>query len=77
MFNPILGELVARERFKDYVREAEQDQLTKIASAPQPAQRADSRIPIGSFAISRLFKTLICTGQGWINLLFRHNDIPC
>ena len=79
MFNPILGELVARERFKDYVREAEELQLTKAAMAPRPAQRQSLPISIGSFsiAVTQAFKTLVCAGQGWISLLFHRNDVPC
>jgi hypothetical protein len=60
MFSPILGELVAREQYKDRLRQAELDQLAKTVSAHQPAQRFDLRTSRGSLAIAvrHLFNAL-------------------
>ena len=60
MFNPILGELIARERYKDYVRQAEQSQLTKAVIARQPADRLDLRTSLGNLliAVRHIFKAL-------------------
>jgi len=60
MFNPILGELVARERYKDYRRQAEQSRLAKAAIARQAADRSDLRTSLGNLviAVRHVFKAL-------------------
>ena len=60
MFNPILGELIAREQFKDYLREAEQDHLAKAVIAPRPAHRFEISISLSNLviAVRHLFKAL-------------------
>jgi hypothetical protein len=60
MFNPILGELVAREQHKDYVRQAERDQLANAVLASQPAHRFDLTTSLGDLliAVRHLFKAL-------------------
>ena len=40
--NPILSEMIARERFKDYLREAEQSQLADAVITRQLAHHFDS-----------------------------------
>ena len=62
MFNPILGEMIARERFKDYLREAEQDQLAEAVAAHQPAHRFDLYGALSNLviAIRHRFKVLAC-----------------
>ena len=52
MFNPILSELIARERYKDYLRQAEQSRLAKAAMARQPAGRFDLRTSLGNLLIT-------------------------
>ena len=60
MFNPILGEMIARERFKDYLREAEQSRLTTSVIARQPAHRFDLPTSLGNLliAVRHLFKAM-------------------
>jgi hypothetical protein len=60
MFNPILGELIARERYKDYVRQAEQSQLANTVIARQPADRSDLLTSLGNLliAVRHTFKAL-------------------
>ena len=60
MFNPILGELVARERYNDYRRQAEQRRLANEVIARQPADRFDLRASLGNLLIAgrHLFKAL-------------------
>ena len=60
MFNPILGEMIARERFKDYLREAEQNQLAEAVAARQPAHRFDLYSSLSNLviAIRHRFKVL-------------------
>ncbi len=60
MFNPILGELIARERYKDYLRQAEQSRLAKAAIARQPADHFDLRSSLGNLviAVRHVFKAL-------------------
>jgi hypothetical protein len=41
MFNPILGEMIAHERYKDFVRQAEQNQLANTVLTRRPAHRFD------------------------------------
>jgi hypothetical protein len=58
MFNPILGELVARERYKDYLRQAEQSRLANTAIVRHPAERFDLRTSLGNLviAVRHIFK---------------------
>jgi hypothetical protein len=58
MFNPILSELVAREQYKDRLREAEQSRLAKAGIARQPAHRFDLRTYLGNLliAVRHIFK---------------------
>jgi hypothetical protein len=60
MFNPILGELVARERFKDFIREAEQNQLANAVLEQQPAHRFELTTALSDLliAVRHLFKAL-------------------
>ena len=60
MFNPILGELVARERFKDFIREAEQNQLANAVLARQPAHRFELTAALSDLLLTvrHLFKGL-------------------
>ena len=60
MFNPILGELIAREQYKDHLRQAEQRRLVKARMAHQPAQRFDLHTPLSNhlLAVRHLFKAL-------------------
>jgi len=60
MFNPILDEMIARERFKDYLREAEQSRLTTSMMARQPAYRFDLPTSLGNLliAVRHLFKAM-------------------
>ena len=44
MSNPILGELVAREQYKDHLREAEQIRRINAVAGRQQADRSDLRI---------------------------------
>jgi hypothetical protein len=62
MFNPILSEIVARERFKDYIREAEQSRLAEAMIAPETAKRFELTISLGNLviAVRQLFKALTC-----------------
>ena len=62
MFNPILSEIVARERFKDYIREAEQSRLALAMIAPETAERFELTVSLGNLVIAamQLFKTLTC-----------------
>lgn len=43
MFNPILGELIAREQYNDYLRQAAQNRMINAAIAQQPAHRFNLR----------------------------------
>ncbi len=52
MFNPILSELVAREQYKDRLREAEHSRLAKAVMARQPAHHVDLRASLGNLLIS-------------------------
>ena len=52
MLNPILSELVAREQYKDRLREAEHSRLTHAAMARQPAHHVDLRTFLGNLLIS-------------------------
>jgi len=60
MNNPILSEMVARERFKDYIREAERDQLAQAMIASRPAQRFEIRNSFSNLVITvrHFFKAL-------------------
>ena len=60
MFNPILGEMIARERFKDYLREVEQDQLAEAVAARQPAHRFELTAALSDLLLTvrHLFKGL-------------------
>ena len=60
MFNPILNELIARERYNDSLREAERGQLAKAAIACRPAYRFDLRTHLGNLliAVRHIFKAL-------------------
>jgi hypothetical protein len=60
MFNPILSELIAREQYKDRLRQADQSRLARAAIARQPADRFDLRTSRGNLLISlrHLFKAL-------------------
>jgi len=75
----VLHELVARDRYRNYIRKTGQYQLAQEVIAPRPAQRAARPIATGNVASAagRLFTMLMCAGQGWINLLFHHSDAPC
>ena len=59
MFTPILSVLVAREQYKDRLREAEQDRLIEIAlthqSADRRGQRASGNLLL---AVRYMFKAL-------------------
>jgi hypothetical protein len=52
MFNPLLSEMVAREQYKDRLREAEQDRLVAAGMARQPADRVDLRTSLANLLIS-------------------------
>jgi hypothetical protein len=60
MFNPILSELVARERYKDFHRQAEQSRLIKAGFARQPAHHFAPQAYLGNLLMSvrHLFKVL-------------------
>jgi hypothetical protein len=60
MFNPILGELIARERFKDYVRQAEQDQRANAVLARESAHRFELTSSLSDLliAVRHIFKAL-------------------
>jgi hypothetical protein len=60
MFNPILGEFIAHEQYKDRIRQAERNQLANAASERQPAERLDWRTARDNFviAVRSLFKAL-------------------
>ena len=60
MFNPILSELVAREQYKDQLRQAEQRKLANAAIARQPADRFDPPTSLGNLliAVRHLFKAM-------------------
>ena len=52
MFSPILSELVAREQYKDRLREAEAHRLASAGKARQPAQHIDLRTSLGNLLIA-------------------------
>jgi hypothetical protein len=60
MFNPILSELVARERYKDYLRQAEQSRLITAGIVRQPVDRFDPQTSLGNLliAVRHIFKAL-------------------
>ena len=60
MFNPILGALVAREQYKDRLRQAEQSRLANAVIGRQPAYRFDLRTSLGNLVIAlrHMFKAL-------------------
>jgi hypothetical protein len=60
MFNIILSELVAREQYKDRLKEAEQHWLAKAAMAHKPAHYVDLRTSLGNLliAVRRVFGAL-------------------
>ena len=60
MFNPILGELVAREQYNDRLRQAEQSRLAKEAIVLQAANRFNLRAYLGNrlMAVKHAFKAL-------------------
>ena len=60
MFNPILSELIAREQYKDRLRQAEQDRLAEVVIARQPAYRFNLRTYLGNLliAVRHMFKAL-------------------
>lgn len=43
MFNPILGEQIAHEQYKDRIRQAERNLLANAAIAQRPRHRYDLR----------------------------------
>jgi hypothetical protein len=62
MFSPNMGELVAREQYKDRLREVEHQRLVDAASARPRANRIDLRPLLGNLLISsrHLFRVLVC-----------------
>jgi hypothetical protein len=52
--------MIARERFKDYLREAERIRLTTSVIARQPARRFDLPTSLGNLliAVRHLFKAM-------------------
>ena len=52
MFSPILSELVAREQYKDRLREAEHHRLASAGMARKPAQHVDLRTSLGNLLIA-------------------------
>jgi hypothetical protein len=60
MFNPILSELIAREQYKDRLRQAEQSRLAEVGIARQPADRFNLRTYLDNLlnALRHMFKAL-------------------
>ena len=60
MFNPILSELLARERYNDHLRQAGRSRRAKAAIARQMVRRVDPRASLGNLliAVRHLFKAL-------------------
>lgn len=52
MFNPILGELVAREQYRDRLIEAEHNRLIATEMVRQPARHFDLRTWLSNRLIS-------------------------
>jgi len=52
MFSPILSELVAREQYKDRLKEAEQHRLASAGKVRKLAQHVDLRTSLGNLLIS-------------------------
>ena len=52
MINPILSEIVAREQYRDRLREAEHSRLAAEGTAHQPAQGFDLRVWLIGLLIS-------------------------
>jgi hypothetical protein len=65
MFNPILGDLVAREQNNDRLRQAEQSRLVKLALMRQPANRFNLRAFLGNrlMAVRHTIKALVSAGK--------------
>jgi len=64
MFNPILGQFIAQEQYKDRLRQAERNQLANAAIERQPAARLDWRTPRENLviAVRWLFNALAHAG---------------
>jgi hypothetical protein len=62
MLNPILSELIAREQYKDRLRQAEQHRLAEVAIARQSANHFNLRTYLGNLliAVRQRFKALAC-----------------
>lgn len=60
MSNPILREMIAREQYKDLLREAEQIRLAEASSAREPAERFELRYSLKHLVITirQLFRAL-------------------